>query len=363
MWRATTIAKSPPPPRSAQNRSGSLSASTVRASPSAVTSSIARTRLQANPYWRPNQLRPPPRWKPAMPTSGEEPGRPLSPCCWAASASSTESTPASARAVPAAASTSMPRIRSVLIRIAPSSEPRATAPWPVPWPETRSPLSAAKRTTAAMSSPLSTKATALGRWSAARFQPIRAWSQSESVGVAIRPAIASPLKSVTAVSFASGVAGPVHRFSPGDEDLAHHIRGKKTVGGNAGIALQPRRQRRRVVEAGAAVVGDDAAVGAARDVPQLHVGAEPLQGRGGAEAEQLQRYRPGELLDRLARVADDDEALDRRGDDLLAQVGAAAALDQPAVGRHLVGAVDRDVEMGEAVEVLDRNPQLTRLFL
>ena len=97
-----------------------------------------------------------------MPTSGEEPGSELRPCAWAASASSTESTPASTRAVPAPASTSTPRIRSVLIRIASSSEPRATAPWPVPWPETRSPFSAAKRTTAATSSPLSTKATALG---------------------------------------------------------------------------------------------------------------------------------------------------------------------------------------------------------
>ena len=42
---------------------------------------------------------------------------------------------------------------------------------------------------------------------------------------------------------------------------------------------------------------------------------------------------------------------------------AAAALDQPAVGRHLVGAVDRDVEPPQAVEVLDRDPQLARLFL
>src|SRR5262249_33502633 len=42
-----------------------------------------------------------------------------------------------------------------------------------------------------------------------------------------------------------------------------------------------------------------------------------------------------------------------RGDDLLAQVGRAAALDQPAVGPDLVGAVDRDVEPREAVEILD----------
>ena len=53
----------------------------------------------------------------------------------------------------------------------------------------------------------------------------------------------------------------------------------------------------------------------------------------------------------------------RGGDDLLAQVGAAAALDQPAVGGDLVGAVDRDVEPLQAVEVLDRDAELARLFL
>ena len=53
----------------------------------------------------------------------------------------------------------------------------------------------------------------------------------------------------------------------------------------------------------------------------------------------------------------------RRGDDLLPQVGAAAALDQPAVGRDLVGPVDRDVEALEAAELLDRDAQPPRLFL
>ena len=60
-------------------------------------------------------------------------------------------------------------------------------------------------------------------------------------------------------------------------------------------------------------------------------------------------------LDRLRRVGDHDEALGRRGDDLLARVGAAAALDQPAVRGDLVGAVDRDVEPVEPVERLDRD--------
>ena len=57
---AVTTAKLPPPPRSAQNRSGSYSASTRRISPSAVTTSNARTWLSANPWDRASQLTPPP---------------------------------------------------------------------------------------------------------------------------------------------------------------------------------------------------------------------------------------------------------------------------------------------------------------
>ena len=62
---------------------------------------------------------------------------------------------------------------------------------------------------------------------------------------------------------------------------------------------------------------------------------------------QLERDRRRDPLHGLRRVGDDDEALGGGGDDLLARVGAAAALDQPAVGRDLVGAVDREVEAVE----------------
>ena len=71
----------------------------------------------------------------------------------------------------------------------------------------------------------------------------------------------------------------------------------------------------------------------------------------------------GERVDRLAGVGDDDEAAGRCGDDLLAQVGAAAALDQPPLRGDLVGAVDRDVERLERAELLDRDPELPRLIL
>ena len=113
--------------------------------------------------------------------------------------------------------------------------------------------------------------------------------------------------------------------------------------GDSRIGVEARGEGRRVGNF-AAVVGDDAAVGAARHVAQLDLGAEAGEGRAQAEGEQLQRHRRAERADRLARVGDDDEAPRRRGDDLLALVGGPAALDQPAVGGDLVGAVDRDVE-------------------
>ena len=52
-----------------------------------------------------------------------------------------------------------------------------------------------------------------------------------------------------------------------------------------------------------------------------------------------------ERRDGLVGGGDHDEARGRGGDDLLARVGAAAALDQPALRVDLVGTVDRDVEL------------------
>jgi hypothetical protein len=59
-------------------------------------------------------------------------------------------------------------------------------------------------------------------------------------------------------------------------------------------------------------------------------------------------------------VDDDDEPVRRGGDDLLARVRAAPALDQPARRVDLVGSVDGDVETVEPREVLDRQAELTR---
>ena len=96
---------------------------------------------------------------------------------------------------------------------------------------------------------------------------------------------------------------------------------------------------------GAVVVGDDTAVGAGRAVAHGD-SAERAQGGREAEVQQFDRNRRMQRQGRLAGVGDDDEAVGRRGDDLLPGVGAAAALDQPPVGSDLVRAVDRDVQFG-----------------
>ena len=58
--RLVTTPKFPPPPRMAQNRSGSCSALTQRNRPSAVTTSKPVTLSAASPSLRPYQPTPPP---------------------------------------------------------------------------------------------------------------------------------------------------------------------------------------------------------------------------------------------------------------------------------------------------------------
>ena len=65
------------------------------------------------------------------------------------------------------------------------------------------------------------------------------------------------------------------------------------------------------------------------------------------ERKQLERNRRRDIVDELVRRDDDDEALGRRRHDLLARVGAAASLYDPAVACDLVGAVHCDIEASE----------------
>ena len=138
--------------------------------------------------------------------------------------------------------------------------------------------------------------------------------------------------------------------------------GKRPWSTTPGSGRQPRRQQDRIADL-AAVVGDQAAVGGRAGVrAQLGV-AELAQSRRQPEGVQLERDRGADLRDRLRRVGDHDEPVGRRGDDLLARVRAAAALDQPAVRGDLVSAVDRDIEAVEPVELLDRDAERARLIL
>ena len=100
------------------------------------------------------------------------------------------------------------------------------------------------------------------------------------------------------------------------------------------------------------VIGDHAAVGTERDIPQRHR-ADASHRRVQAEGEQFQRNRSAQDLDWLRLICDDDEAICRDRDEFLAGVRRAAAFDQPTVRRDLVGAVDRDVEPLDVTERLD----------
>ena len=155
----------------------------------------------------------------------------------------------------------------------------------------------------------------------------------------------------------------VHGVSVSHQHLADHVRREEAVGGDAGIGLEAggelgrvadlrRGSRRSCRRRGWRGTSRSSTASPSRARVERSPKADSSSGTGAVNS-----------LDRLARVGDHDEALGRRGDDLLAQVGAAAALDQPAVRRHLVGAVDRDVEPLERVELLDRDPQLPRLPL
>ena len=127
---------------------------------------------------------------------------------------------------------------------------------------------------------------------------------------------------------------------------------------------QPRSELLGVVEL-AGVVRDHAAVRAPRGVAERDR-PEPSQGPGETVLEQLERHRRRQALDELVRGDDHDEAVGRSGDRLLARVRGTASLHEPARGRDLVGAVDRDVEAGErfrAAERLDVEAELASRLL
>ena len=127
-----TTPKLPPPPRSPQNSSGFSSADVLTTRPSAVTTSAPIRLSQVKPSFRSSQPLPLPRARPAMPVSGTRPPVTASPCSWVAASNSPQLSPASARTVRAAGSTSMPFMPRMSTTSPPSTTAAPVTPCPPP---------------------------------------------------------------------------------------------------------------------------------------------------------------------------------------------------------------------------------------
>ncbi len=131
-WKAVTTPKLPPPPRTAQNRSGFSSSEATTWRPSAVTISARKRLSQVNPSLRSSQPLPLPRASPPIPVSDTRPPVTASPCAWVAASSSPQVSPASARTVALGTSMSMPFMprRSTHTPSLQTADP--VTPWPPP---------------------------------------------------------------------------------------------------------------------------------------------------------------------------------------------------------------------------------------
>jgi len=194
----------PPPPRSAPNRSGSVSALARRTFPSAVTTSAPSRLSHVSPASRSSQPMPPPSVSPAMPVEPTTPPVVASPHSAAAASSWLHSAPGPATAVRAAGSTLtdlMPDRSSIS---APSATAKPAAECPPPRMLTGRPCSRAKRT-AVMTSPASAaRAISAGRRSTAAFHTERAASYPSSPGE-----ISLPRKSLRNRSVADRVSAVI----------------------------------------------------------------------------------------------------------------------------------------------------------
>ncbi len=160
--------KLPPPPRSAQNRSGFCASSHSTICPSARTTVACRSRSQVNPYFRPRTPRPPPSVRPEIPTERPHPVGNARPCRASASLSSPSLTPASTVASPWS-STRTERISLRSMMMSPS-EDRPAKQWPPERGVVRKPRARENWIVAATSAALVTKTTALGRAYAKRVR-------------------------------------------------------------------------------------------------------------------------------------------------------------------------------------------------
>ena len=157
--------KLPPPPRSAQRRSGSFSAFAVVTAPSAMTTSADRRLSTAMPYLPISHPRPPPSVSPAIPVVETTPPVVASPWAWVASLNSAQVAPPPARTVAPGASTSMPFIGCRSIIRPPSVTARPATLWPPPRTDTSTSSSRASRTASATSVAARHRAITAGRLS------------------------------------------------------------------------------------------------------------------------------------------------------------------------------------------------------
>ncbi len=168
--------KLPPPPRSPQNSSGSLTASTRTRSASAVTRSTARRLSTVSPCRRIRYPIPPPSVSPPIPTLLTVPPVVASPYRCVARSSSDQTTPPAARATRAAGSTDTAFMCDRSIMTPPSHTEWPRTECPPPRTETGSSRSRANRSAAWTSSAPAQRAIRAGRRSTAPFQIRRASS-------------------------------------------------------------------------------------------------------------------------------------------------------------------------------------------
>jgi hypothetical protein len=158
-----TTPKLPPPPRSAQNSSGSSLAETRCSAPSAVTI-VAPIRLSiVSPCLRVSQPKPPPRVRPATPVVELMPSGVARPCACASRSKSASRAPGPTCAVWSPASMRTARRPERSITRPPSTIALPAMWWPPPRTLRRIRCAAAKRTAAWTSASLTQRAISAGR--------------------------------------------------------------------------------------------------------------------------------------------------------------------------------------------------------
>src|SRR5881396_3824200 len=141
-----TTPKFPPPPRIAQNRSGSSVALAFRIRPSAVTISASSRLSHASPCFRIRIPKPPPSVSPAIPVSETIPPVVARPCAWVARSRSRQVAPPSAVAIRRPGSTCTPFIEDRSTTRPPSQIAVPETPCPPPRTDSGTPWSRAKVT-------------------------------------------------------------------------------------------------------------------------------------------------------------------------------------------------------------------------